>query len=79
MYYIGDLLNWKLWEKPVHIIVIEHVPSLKKNDELFKYIRDVFICQNGKYTQNDVAMRVIEQINENTERINQLEQYIGFL
>ena len=79
MYYIGELLNWKLWEKPAHIIIIEQEEYLRCNIELFEYIRDAFILQQGKYTQNDIAIQVIDQIKENETRINQFEQYIESL
>ncbi len=66
MYHIGDILEWKIWEKPVHIIVIERDERLKTHPKLFEYIRDAFLRPSRNYTQNEIAncvMKSIEPVN----------------
>ena len=60
MHHIGDILGWKLWEKPIHILIAEKDEKIKIHPELFKHIRDAFLRPCDKYTQEELANYVLE-------------------
>ena len=62
MYHIGEMLGWRLWEKPVHIIVLEKNEKCANHPDLSEYIRDAFLKPLDGYTQEEIADYVIEMI-----------------
>lgn len=72
LFSIGNYLQWKIWEKPAHIIVFDyfhkrHLSCLdnltRKNYKvIWEYIRDGFEIQKDYYTQQMIADCVIERI-----------------
>lgn len=60
--YIGQLLSWKLWEKPSHIYVIECEQTHHWDRSLFEHIKSVLIGIDGVYTQHWVAEKVLKRM-----------------
>lgn len=61
--YIGQLLQWKVWEKPSHIIIVERDAMLRWDRSIFEHIREVLVAAQGSYTQHQVAEEVIRRIS----------------
>lgn len=59
MCYIAHCLRWALWEKPVHVILVDYGWRPRLDRQLFPRIRDVLLCQKGKYTQSRVAEEIL--------------------
>ena len=70
--YIGQLLSWKLWEKPSHIIVVEADASLRWDRSLFEHIRVVLVDAQGSYTQQRIAQEVLRRIRTPTATVTVL-------
>lgn len=63
MYHIGNILHWKLWEKPAHIIAVETNPNLRYNTKLlYEHIKDALIMKNNMYKQSEIAGQVIDNL-----------------
>ena len=63
MYHIGNMLHWKLWEKPAHVIAVENNPNLRYNTKLlYEHIKDALIMKNNMYKQSEIANHVVDNL-----------------
>lgn len=62
MFHLGELLSWRLWEKPAHVWVVDQDRAQIQNDKLFPYLRDAFLSQTGSYTQKGLAEEVLARL-----------------
>jgi hypothetical protein len=66
MYSICQYLQWKIWEKPAHIIIDEYSYNidfeLHYNRIFWQYVKEAFMHQKNSYTQHMVAEYAFEKI-----------------
>lgn len=62
MYVVGSHLHWKLWEKPVHIIIDDSHPKTKYNKIFWEHVKEGFLYFREYYTQRMVADYVMTRL-----------------
>lgn len=66
IYTIGKYLEWKLWEKPVHILLNEENLYLKYSKIFWLTIKETFITQKTEYTQALITKQIINKFDNIT-------------
>ena len=56
-------LSYKLWEKPVHVIIAEERNCIGKKNNFWKYIKNEFLESHKYYTQRIIADHIIAKIS----------------